>query len=106
MRFEVVIINGKDYPVKYGFSALRVFTKLTNTTINDLGRLVDTMTLDHAICLCYAGLKDGHRVADKEFTLTIEDVADLLDDDNKALDKIMKVFSSSLAKPAKKKAKV
>lgn len=106
MKATPIIINGKDYPVKYGYAALRHFSDATGTTLGDLGTMGETMTITQAIALVWAGLKDGARVTKTEFNLGIDEVADLLDEDEKAMEKVLAVFGNSLAKPAaKKKAK-
>jgi hypothetical protein len=103
MKATPVIIAGKDYPVKYGFAALRAFSDATGTTLGALGTLGESMTITQAIALVWAGLKDGARVTKIDFTLDIDDVADLLDEDEKAMEKVLAVFSDSLANSGKKK---
>jgi len=101
MKPTPIFIAGKDYPVKYGFAALRAFSDATGTTLGDLGKLGSNMTFTQALALVWAGLKDGARVTKIEFNLTIDDVADLLDEDDDAMTKVLKVFEDSLSKPAK-----
>lgn len=105
MKATPVFIAGQDYPVKYGFAALRAFSDATGTTLGDLGTLGDNMTITQALALVWAGLKDGARVMKKDFVLTIDDVADLMDEDDEAMNKVLKVFQDSLAKPTKNKGK-
>ena len=62
-------------------NALRLYCKATDKTLNDLSKLGQGMTLEDSIQLIGAGLQDGHRKAGKEYKLTIEDIADFLDDD-------------------------
>tara|TARA_R110000822_G_scaffold103133_5_gene229661 strand:- start:1972 stop:2295 length:324 start_codon:yes stop_codon:yes gene_type:complete len=101
MKAKVVIINKKDYPVKYGFAALRAFTDATGVTLGQLGTLGESMNITQALALVWAGLKDGARVTKTNFDLTIDDVADLLDEDGKAMDKVLAVFTESLAGASK-----
>ena len=91
--FEVVILNGKDYSIRYGMNALRMYCKQTNKSLNDLEKLGQDMSLDDACQLILAGLRDGARVAGKEFSLSVEDMADILDEDFDALQKCLNVFS-------------
>lgn len=95
--FEVVILNGKDYPVRFGMNSLRLFTKETGRSLQDLERLGGDISLDDACCLIKAGLVDGARKAGKDFSMTTEDIADLLDDDFEALQKVLDVFSQQFA---------
>jgi hypothetical protein len=91
--YEVVILNKKDYPIRFGMNALRIYCKQTNKSINDLEKLGANMSLDDACNLILAGLRDGARVAGKGFSLNVEDIADILDEDFDALQKCLKVFS-------------
>lgn len=95
MKATPVFINGTDYPVKYGFAALRKFSDLTGTTLQQLDKLTTSMTLTQAIALVYAGLADGARVTKTEFTLTLDEVADLMDEDSEAMTNVLNVFAES-----------
>ena len=98
--FEVVLLNGKDYPVRFGMNSLRLFTKETGRTLQDLQSLGGDLSLDDACCLIKAGLTDGARKAGKEFNLTTEDIADMLDDDFDALQKVLDVFATQFSAKA------
>ena len=102
--FEIVIINGTDYPVRFGMNALRLFCKETNRKLTDLDKLGQDLSLDDACFLIKAGLTDGARKAGKEFSLSVDDIADILDDDFDALQKVMDVFSEQFS--AKESQKV
>ena len=102
--FEIVIINKKDYPVRFGMNALRLFCKETNRKLTDLDKLGQDLSLDDACFLIKAGLTDGARKAGKEFSLSVDDIADILDDDFDALQKVMDVFSEKFS--AKESEKV
>jgi|TARA_R110000782_G_scaffold255070_5_gene343714 hypothetical protein len=99
-----VIINGKDYPVKYGMAALRAFSDATGITLGELGSIGENMTITQALALVWAGLKDGARVTKTDFNLSIDDIADLIDEDDTAMTKVLAVFEHSLG--AKKTSKV
>jgi hypothetical protein len=92
--YEIVIINGKDYPVRFGMNSLRNFTKATNRSLQDLDKLGEGMSLDDACQLILAGLKDGARVSGVECSLNVDDVADLLDEDFNALNNVLEIFSN------------
>ena len=95
--FEVVILNGNDYPIRFGMNALRIYCKRTNRSLQDLDKLGQDMGLDDACQLILAGLQDGARVAGKDFNLTIEDIGDILDEDFEALQKCFDVFGEQFA---------
>jgi hypothetical protein len=95
--FEVVILNKKDFPIRFGMNALRIYCKKTNTSLQDLDKLGQDISLDNACQLILAGLQDGARVAGKDFDLTVEDIADILDDDMEALQKCFDVFAEQFS---------
>ena len=98
---EHIEIAGTTYPVKYGFNALRIFTNLSGIKLQEMGKLSTDINLEHAILLMYAGLKDGARVEKVKFTLSVDEVADLLDQDQEALNKCMEVFARAFADAGK-----
>ncbi len=99
--FEVVILDGKDYPIRFGMNALRIYCKQTNRSLQDLDKLGHNMGLDDACHLILAGLQDGARVAGKDFDLTIEEIADILDEDFQALQKCFDVFAEQFSAKSK-----
>jgi ABC-type transporter Mla subunit MlaD len=88
-------INGKAYPVSFGFAALMTFTDATGLTLSDLDQLGENMGLSSAVAMMWAGLKDGARKEKQPFSLSLEDVADLLDGDQDALARVLEVFADS-----------
>ena len=92
---EIVVIAGKNYPVKFGFNALRLFGNETGKTLAEIMSLNNNIGINDAIALMWSGLKDGHRVEKTPFNLTMDDVSDLLDADQSALTKVMDVFARS-----------
>ena len=95
--YEVVIINGKDYPVRFGMNSLRMFCKDTGRSLADLDKLGEGISLDDACYLILNGIKDGSRVSGQECSLTVDDVADMLDDDFEALNKVLEIFSTQFS---------
>jgi len=95
-----ILINGTEHPVKYGFNALRLFSNQTGIGLDELSQLENKMSIDHAIALIWAGLKDGARVQKIEFTMTMDDVADLLDDDPTVINQCVAFFVESFVKPS------
>lgn len=90
--------GGEKRPVKYGWNALAIFGDLTGTGLNDLSKFETEMTFSEVLSLIYAGLKEGARQAKKEFTLTIEDVGNFLDDDTDKIQEFLSVFTSQMPK--------
>lgn len=93
-------VNGVKYPVKYGFNALRLFTNKTGIALDELSGLEGKMSIDSAIALVWAGLKDGARSEKVDFDMEIEDVADLMDDDVTLIEQCVAHFVESFVKPS------
>lgn len=90
-----VEIGGKLRPVKFGFAALMEFTEAKGYTMADLDNLGESMNLKDALFLVWCGLKHGARVQKQEFDFTIDDIADWLDEDMGAMEKVLSVFGQS-----------
>jgi ABC-type transporter Mla subunit MlaD len=103
MKATPVKVAGKMYPIKYGFAALRAFSDVTGTTLQRMDQLASNMTLTQAIALVWAGMKDGARVTGEDFSLELDDVADLLDADSEGLSRVLDVFVQSMEAPANNK---
>lgn len=108
MRYQLVEIAGNKLPCRFGFNALSEFCSNTNTSLADLDSIASNMSLESALALIYVGLKDGHRVKCKEdgkvtdFKYTMEDVADLIDEDWDVMAKVFEVFESMMGGKKKK----
>ena len=97
---HTININGESYPVRFGFAALMTFSKKTGIKLEDLDELSEGIDLYTAVALLWAGLKDGARKEKKQFTLSVEDIADLLDDDVEVLTTALELFAQSFAQGA------
>jgi hypothetical protein len=107
MNTKEVILGGEPRPVKFGFNALIEFSDLTGRSIEDLNSLNSAkFSLKDLLILAWCALKQGARKEAKEFTATVEDVGDWLDDTPDALVDIMQEYNKSRQvdpKQAKKK---
>lgn len=82
--------------IHFGWGALRHWTNATGKSIADLEKGSE-MTLEETMWLIWAGLKQGAYKAGESFDLTIEDVADLMDENPTFLPTALEQFSLSLA---------
>ncbi len=94
--FDYVKINGKLRPCKFGFNALRIFSRITGISISEMEKIGENMTFDTAITLIHCGLIDGARKAKEEFNYTIDDLADDLDGDMSAIERCMVLFTEQI----------
>jgi hypothetical protein len=84
---------------------LRKYSSKTNTSLKDLDKLGDNMTLDDALTLIYCGIEDGHRAAKQEFNLSVDDLADLVDGDFDSIGKAMEILAEQMGGSNEKKPK-
>jgi len=96
--FEYVKINGKKRPCKFGFNALRHFSRMTGIGISEMDKIGDNMTFDTALALIYCGLKDGARASKEDFIYTMDDLGDDLDYDISAIERCMVLFTEMMGK--------
>ena len=104
--YEIIKLNGKAYPVRFGMNALRLFCNYTNKSLTDIEKLGVDMTLDDACYLILAGITDGCRKSGQKFEVSVESIADDLDDDMDAIHRFMEVFANQYTAKPKKGAKV
>tara|TARA_R110002020_G_scaffold294252_1_gene510108 strand:+ start:1398 stop:1727 length:330 start_codon:yes stop_codon:yes gene_type:complete len=101
MKYELITIGGKERAIRYGFWALAQFCDLCNIKLSQLTQLEQDLDLKKAIYLIYVGLQDGARKSGTAFDLTVEDVADFIDEDETIISKALEIFGKFQAKPKK-----
>lgn len=74
MAVEFITYQGEKLPVKIGYYALKMMQSEHKTNVGDMEELALYEPM-----LFYA-LKQGHRIEKKEFTYTMDDMVDILDD--------------------------
>lgn len=95
-QVQTIQVNGKELPISYGMAALADFLHSEGLTLTELGSIADRFQLTSVINLIHVGLKHGARKAGKEFALTPDDVADMLDDNPEIINEAMELFSASM----------
>lgn len=100
-------INGKPTTIKYGWAALRDFTQKTNINLSDFENgALDNLDVETILALIWSGLKQGARKDGVPFELTLDEVADILDDHPELLSKCIQDFESSISSPSPNKKAV
>jgi len=102
MEYTFVKIGKKELPIKFGFGALAKFSKITNTSLQDLDKIGMEMTLDGALNLIYCGIEAGYKAAKQDIEVTIDELADLMDGDFEAISRCMVVFAEQMGGSEKK----
>lgn len=96
MNATLVKLGGKERPIKFGFNALVEFGELTGRTVDQINKLnTITLTMKDLLILCWCALKMGARRETEEFTYTVEDVGDWLDDNPEAMLKITAEYNKA-----------
>jgi hypothetical protein len=87
--------NQCEMHLHFGWGALRHWTNATGNSISDLERGKE-MTVEETMWLIWAGLKQGAYKAGQPFDTTIDDVADLMDENPTLIMSAMELFAQSL----------
>ena len=96
MNYEIVTLGKKDLPIYFGFNALRKYCRATGTSLQKLGSLGTEMSLDDIVELIFHGTQEGHRRAGIDFNLDSDQIADLLDGDQKGMGIAMELFAEHM----------
>lgn len=101
---ELIKINKKEYPVKFGLSVIRRFAAAHKIkTLNDFERWFTKLdqnsfeTIDQLIELILLGFKRGCKSINQECDLTSDDILDLTMEDPKEYEKLLNALSTSIA---------
>ena len=105
MNYKMITIGKEDHPIKFGFNALRKYSKMTNTSLADLDKLGQEMTLDNALILMYCGIEDGYRASEQEMKLSVDDLADSIDGDFNSIARCMEILGEMMGQINEKKPK-
>ena len=98
--YELIEIEGKQLPIRFGMNALRLFCKEANVGLNEFVALANNLDLDKACILILCGLQDGARKAGKECSYKVDDIADILDEDFSVLETAMGHLQNTFDTPA------
>lgn len=101
-RFE---INGKQYPVEFSWNAVTDFIDLAGKSYETLfnsQKEGSGLTMSEARLLVWCGLKEGFRVANEPFKLSVMDVGALFplnSDGAKAFSEILELYHQCMDFP-------
>ena len=96
MKYTFVEIAGKKHPIKFGFNALRKYGIKTNTSLSDLDKMGNDMSLNNALTLILCGIEDGFRAAKQKCELDIDGLSDLIDEDHDAIARCMEILAEQM----------
>ena len=93
---QYIQIEGGQVPFSFGMAALAQFCEEHGMTLADFSKLGENMEPKILLSLLWYGIKDGHRKERKDFSYTITDVGDLLDEHPAFLEKAMDIVAKSM----------
>jgi hypothetical protein len=93
---QYIQIEGGQVPFSFGMAALAQFCDEHGMTLADFSKLGENMEPKILLSLLWYGIKDGHRKERKDFSYTITDVGDLLDEHPAFLEKAMDIVAKSM----------
>ena len=106
MKYEILEIGEHKMACRFGFNALRKYSLLTGSTMNDLNKFSSgELTFNDAFSLIYCGLQDGSRAAKQPFTYTIDDITDMFDGNMDCMEKAFEILGRAMGDGNEKKAK-
>jgi len=93
-----VTLKEKELPIHFGIGTLRKFSAEAKIPISEFtdGSMMDRLTLDDLMNMIFIAFKEGHRKANKKFSLDLDAVCDLIDDTEDGLNKVMNIFGSTM----------
>jgi len=92
---NTIKINKVDYPIVFGWNAIRKFSEETNINILSLEKGIVSQA-NYTLLAIYIGVTEGCRKDNKPFDLTIDEFVDLFDSDPDAIANAIKGMIKSL----------
>ena len=106
MKYEILEIGEHKLPIRFGFNALRKYSLMTGSTMNDLNKLASgQLTFNDAFSLIYCGIEDGYRASKQPFTHKLDDITDMFDGNMDCMEKAFEILSRAMGDGNEKKSK-
>lgn len=83
-------------PFSWGMAALTRFCEENDLSLNDFAQLEKEMKPRVLLSLMWHGFKDGHRKEGKDFAMTIDDIADMMDESEGLMQRCMDAVANSM----------
>ena len=93
---KITLTNGEELPFSFGMAALSNFLESENMGLNDLGDLQNQLSLSRIMRILYYGFADGHRREKIPYSLTVDDIGDLIDDNPNLITECLDIFAKSM----------
>lgn len=93
---EKINIGGQSRPIRFGFAAIMSIEKATGQSVGKFLKNLEDFSITSTVQIVHAGLQDGARKAKMPFDVSLEEVADWIDEDLTVIEKCMTVFQESM----------
>jgi len=101
---KYIKIEGKEYPFVMSFSAIALFMDMKGLAADQVATVLTQLKLSEVPLLLWCGMKKAHEKLSQEFTFSVMDVENWIDNEPSLVSEAMAVFNSMQAPPSKKKA--
>lgn len=92
MNYVEITLAKQKFPMSFGLWAMKNLCDDLGIAQSEFIEALNKNPLSFSIDLAYHTMKDGFRKANKEFTLTKPQIADLLDQDESSITKLFNAF--------------
>lgn len=99
-------INGKSYPCVFSFSTMALFMDKTSRTAAQIGTFATDLKLSEIPLLLWCGFKKGHEKQGKDFSQSVTDVENWIDDNPGLAGEVMNQFNEAQPPLEEKKSRV
>jgi len=92
-----ISINGKSYPVKFGFASLKkIMGKYNLTRLVEVEALINTIAIDDLPWILNVGVQNGCKIT-KDEPISLEEIRLAFEEDISLMTKTMEAFSDNLS---------
>lgn len=92
---DIIKLEGKEYPVKFTYSALMELEKRTKKNFSEIAAELGRGNMTLLVEIAFVGMKTAARINKEKFKLTLENVGDLLTPNS--LIEVTNLFGESFA---------
>ena len=89
-------IEGGELPFSFGMAALTKFCEAHGLSLSEFSSIGENMPPRYILSLVWHGLQDGARKERKDFSLSLDDVGDLIDENPAMLQQAMDMIATAM----------
>ena len=89
-------IEGGEFPFSFGMAALTKFCDAHGLSLAEFSSIGENMPPRYILSMVWHGLQDGARKERKDFSMSLDDVGDLLDENPTMLQEAMDLIANAM----------